>query len=310
MKHHHLNARTPRRLVSRFLVALFGAATLMPGGVLAMGPPDPPDLTKGETKGVELAHGTYNLGSTGLRGWIYHNPANNLDMRQGRTTAASRQILVTHVGAKSPADGTIEVNDVILGVGGKPFADDARKSIARAIQEAEQEVNGGLLKLLRWRSGKTAPVELKLKVMGRYSDTAPYDCPKSQRIFEEAYEHLAKEPLENDLWGAINGLALLAAGKAEDLPKLREFAREVGPKTLKLELKKGMAVWQWGYKNLFLCEYYLRTGDKEVLHAIRQYTVTLAKGQSMYGTFGHGISDLTPDGNLHGSPGWSAISPS
>jgi len=26
-----------------------------------------------------------------------------------------------------------------------------------------------------------------------------------------------------------------------------------------------------------------------------------AKGQSMYGTFGHGISRLTPEGNLHGS---------
>ena len=62
-----------------------------------------------------------------------------------------------------------------------------------------------------------------------------------------------------------------------------------------------MVVWDWGYKNLFLCEYYLLTGDKEVLHAINEYTVTLAKGQGMYGTFGHGISDRTEDGKLHGS---------
>ena len=293
--------RNTNQTISRSLAAILISITLTSGGALAMGPPDPPDLTKGETKGIELKRGTYNLGSTGLRGWIYHTPANNLDMRQGRTTMASRQILVTHVGANSPADGKIEVNDVILGVGGKPFTDDARKSIARAILMAEQEANGGILKLTRWRAGKTEEVELKLRVMGTYSDTAPFDCPKSKRIFEEACKHLEKEPLPDNLWGAINGLALLSTGNAEYLPKLQEFARKIGPKTLKLELKKGMVVWQWGYKNVFLCEYYLRTGDKEVLHAIREYTVTLAKGQSMYGTFGHGISELTPDGNLHGS---------
>ena len=293
--------RNSSQITSLCLATLFVAITLMTGGALAVGPPDPPDLTKGETKGIDLTHGTYNLGSTGLRGWIYHNPASNLDMRQGRTTIAGLQILVTHVGAKSPADGTIKVHDVILGVGGKPFTDDARKSIARAIQEAEKTANGGILKLTRWRAGKTDQVQLKLRVMGSYSDTAPYDCPKSKRIFEDACKHLEKEPLKNNLWGAINGLALLSTGKAEYLPKVRAFAREIGPKTLRLELKPGMVIWQWGYKNLFLCEYYLQTGDKEVLHAINEYTVTLAKGQSMYGTFGHGISGLTPDGDLHGS---------
>jgi len=260
----------------------------------------PPDLTKGETKGVDRKR-TYNLGATGLRGWIYTKPANFLDSAQGRTTTASRQILVTHVGAKSPADGVMKVDDVILGVGGKPFTDDARKSIAMAIQEAEKAANRGILKLTRWRAGKTDQVQLKLRVMGTYSDTAPYNCRKSKRIFEEACKVLAKEPLKENLWGAVNGLALMATGNPAYMPRAREFARKMGPKTLKLELRDGMVVWDWGYRNLFLCEYYLLTGDKEVLHAIRQYTVSLAMGQSMYGTFGHGISNRTPDGRLHGS---------
>jgi len=38
-----------------------------------------------------------------------------------------------------------------------------------------------------------------------------------------------------------------------------------------------------------------------LLHAISNNTIALAKGQSMYGTFGHGFSELTPDGKLHGS---------
>ncbi|MCF7955658.1 MAG: DUF6288 domain-containing protein [Phycisphaerae bacterium] len=289
------------QITYRFIVTVFVAVSLMAGVSPAAGPNDPPDLTKVEAKEIDLKPGTYNLGPTGLRGWIYTKPGNYLDSVQGRTTTASRQILVTHVGAKSPAEGVMKVNDVILGVGGKLFTDDARKGIGMAITEAEKINNLGILKLKIWRNGKNLDVELKLKVMGAYSKTAPYRCRKSRRIFEHACKHLEKEPLQNNLWGAINGLALLSTGKAEYLPRLQAFAREIGPKTLKLELKKGMVVWDWGYKNLFLCEYYLRTGDKEVLHAINQYTVSLAKGQSMYGTFGHGLSDLTPDGKLHGS---------
>ena len=260
----------------------------------------PPDLTTGATLDRK---GTYNLGSTGLRGWIYTLPVRQFDLErmQGRTTLPARQILVTHVGAKSPADGVMQVDDVILGVDGKPFSDDARKSIAVAIQEAEKEANNGILKLTRWRAGKTAEVQLKLRVMGSYSATAPYDCPKSKRIFEDACKVLDKEPLSESWNGAVNGLALLATGNPEYLPKLREFAHKMGPANLKLELKDGMTVWDWGYRNLFLCEYYMATGDKDVLHALTEYTVNLAKGQSMYGTIGHGVSGLTAEGKLHGS---------
>ncbi len=285
------------RRLTTLVVAL---ACLCGGRLVAAPPPVPPDLTTSSAVDRNL---TYNLGSTGLRGWIYTLPVRQFDLErlQGRTTTPSRQILVTHVGAKSPADGVLQVDDVILGVDGKPFSDDARKSIAYAIQESEKEVNGGILKLIRWRAGKTEEVQLKLRVMGTYSDTAPYNCPKSQRIFEEACKVLEKEPLNEGWCGAVNGLALLATGNPDYLPRVRELARKMAPSTLKLELKDGMVIWDWGYCNLFLCEYYLATGDKEVLHAINEYTVTLAKGQSMYGTFGHGISRLTPEGKLHGS---------
>jgi hypothetical protein len=257
-----------------------------------------PDLTTSNSVDRSL---TYNLGPTGLRGWIYTRAASNLDASQGRTTTASRQILVTHVGTNSPASGVLEVNDVILGVNGKPFDDDARKAFGRAITEAEKSENKGVLKLVRFRDGKTENVQLKLRVMGSYSATAPYDCPKSKRILAEACKALEKEPMNSSWAGAVNGLALLATGNPDYLPKVQAFAREIGPATLKLELKPGMIAWDWGYKCVFLSEYYLLTGDKEVLHAVNEYTVSLAKGQGLYGTFGHGISDLTPDGKLHGS---------
>ena len=83
-----------------------------------------------------------------------------------------------------------------------------------------------------WRAGKLIEAELKLRVLGTYAGTAPFDCPKSKLIFEEACKSLAKEPLSNDLWSAVNGLALLASGKDEYLPRVKEFAHKLGPKRL------------------------------------------------------------------------------
>ncbi len=147
-------------------------ATIAASAFAAEPPKTPPDLTQDRLLNRNL---TYNLGATGLRGWIYTKPANFLESQQGRTTTVSRQILVTHVGVGSPADGVMKVDDVILGAGGQLFTGDARKSIALAIQEAEKKANGGGLKLTFWRAGKTNVAQLKLRVLGTYSDTAPYN---------------------------------------------------------------------------------------------------------------------------------------
>jgi hypothetical protein len=255
----------------------------------------PPDLTQG----VKVDHKlTYNLGATGMRGWIYTKPETNLDAAQGRTTASSRQILVTHIGSHTPAEGVMRENDLILGTDGTLFSTDARKSLARAIQEAEKT---GVLNLTRWRTGKTEQVKLKMRVLGRYSETAPFNCPKSKIIFDEACRSLEKEPLNDDIWGAVNGLALLSTGNYKYLAKVKELAYTIALPPPKRQLDNRMSVWEWGYKNLFLTEYFLRTGDTKVLSAIHKITVALAKGQSGYGTYGHGISELTASGALHGS---------
>lgn len=267
----------------------------------AIGQQVPPDLTRGEIEGggvkVERTR-TYNLGPTGLRGWIYTKPAAYLDSVQGRTTAASRQILVTHVGAASPADGVMAVDDVILGVGREPFGDDARKQFGRAITEAEKPENKGVLNLIRFRDGQTEQVALQLRVMGAYSDKAPYRCKKSDRILDDVCDALASEPLHLNQWGAVNGLALLATGRSAYLPKVQTFARAMADRESK---RDGGGAWDCGYMSLFLAEYYLLTGDDAVFPGIKALVVKIARGQGMYGTYGHGFSELTADGALHGS---------
>lgn len=272
-----------------------------------------PDLTasgaiaalKTDPKSTPAYGQTYNLGATGLRGWIYTKAADNLDAAQGRTTLASRQILVTHVGAASPADGVVKVDDVILGLDGKSFSDDARKSIALAIQEAETEAKGGVLKLTVSRGGQNQEISIKLAVLGTYSATAPWDCPKSKRIFEAACKDLEKEELKADWSGPIKGLALLATGNPEYLPKLQEFARRLAAIEVDPDKKPAGAnwgsTWDTGNRSIFLCEYFLITKDKEVLPAITKTTLMLARGQSMYGTFGHGFAALTKEGKFNGS---------
>jgi hypothetical protein len=251
---------------------------------------------------------TYNLGATGMRGWICNKCDSNHERAQGRTTQASRQILVTHVGAASPADGVVKVDDVILGVDGKPFSDDARKSIARAIQEAETKARAGVLKLTVWRAGQTQDLSLKLAVMGAYSDTAPWNCEKSKRILDGAIKVLEKEKMEPNWAGSIQGLALLATGKPEHLPQLRDFARRLSKLAVDPDMKPTKTydavwgdTWNMGYRTVFLCEYYMVTRDQDILPTIKNHALSLARGQSAYGTFGHGYASLTKDRNFNGS---------
>jgi HEAT repeat protein len=242
---------------------------------------EPADLTKEPPTDTKKS---YNLGPTGALGWMHVEKA---------MTEKSRQILVTAVEAGSPAAGKLEVGDVILGVFGQPFAEDARKCFGRAIGQAETEAAGGRLPLTVWRKGNTQNIDIKLQVMGSYSETSPYNCPKARKILDQGLAVMAKNIGKENSFH-INELALLASGKPEYLEVVRKSAQAIARSTPDVETlwqdssKGGMKTWGHGYNNLFLCEYYLATGDKSVLPAIRAYTATIARGQGFFGTWGHG----------------------
>ena len=254
-----------------------------------------PDLTQGEPK--DDSH-DWTLGPTGARGWIW---GWNLE------TTRARQILITKVENDSPADGVLQAGDVIVGVNGTAFTDDARKAFGSAITEAEKTKNRGRLDLLRWRKGTTEGVTLHLRVLGSYSDTSPEDCSKSKLILEQACRHLAQHGLGDSIAAEINALGLLATGRPEYLDRVKALAHDVGPPTLKLELHAGMSAWTWGFANLFLTEYFLATGDRYVLPAIKEYSIVMSAGQSEVGTWGHGM--VVP-GSQNALGGYGAINQS
>jgi len=273
--------------------SVFPLAVLLLSGVLAVAEePEPvaavPDLTKG---GELETTGSYHLGPTGAQGRMYVKDF---------MTRQARQILIIKVDAGSPASAVLQVGDVILGIGNKRFAEDPRKSLGRAITQAETEENKGILKLLRWRKGKQEVVSLQLRVMGTFSETAPWDCPKSKKIMDEALRYLAKQKKWSRF--SLEALAFLASGRGEYIRLVREHLHEA--KWARPDVKCGTHAWTAGYRNLVLTEYYLATGDKYVLPAIREYAVKTAMGQSGSGTWGHSFAlPSKNEGKLHGRLG-------
>lgn len=307
-----------RRLHTAFTVLVFAVVFALSSRVLAAYSPMP-DLTaagaittlKTDANAYPRYSETYNLGATGLRGWIYIGGGSGLD---GLQTSQSRQILITV--ASTPASAVLAVDDVILGVIAAPsgtavpvFTSDCRKVFGAALTDAEK-TGAGNLRVKRWRAGVTTDVNIPMTILGDYTATAPYACPKSTLILANARTKLVSQLLadsnflSSDWKGAITGLALLSGVTPADpnyakvQTRLQTYARSLAGQTPNAS---GLFVWDWGYINLFLSEYYLSTEDTNVLAGINARTVALATYQSRYGTYGHGGALLKTDGSLHGS---------
>ena len=249
-----------------------------------------PDFTKGDAIPA-TARKDWNLGPTGARGWMFSDKL---------VTTDARQIAITAVDQGSPADGVLAVGDVLLGAGGKVFSFDPRTELGRAITSAETEAGGGKLALTRWRAGKSEDVVVKLPVMGAFSATAPFDCPKSRRIFEQGIKALAARVAAPDyakktdgIPRSLNALALLASGDAAYLPLVKREAQWAADFST-----KGYSTWYYGYVMMLLAEYITATGDQSVLPGLRRLALEAANGQSAVGSWGPGFAK--PDGRLGG----------
>lgn len=267
---------------------LVGLAGMTAHAARAKQEPPVPDLTQGGR--ADDSH-DWTLGPTGARGWIHTSSGHS---------ARARQILVTAVAKGSPADGILNTGDVILGVDGGQFTGDARIGFASAIITAESERGDGRLRLLRWREGRTSEALVRLPVLGSYSATAPYDCPKSKRIIEQGCKAIARRMDEpdylrglNPIPRSLNALALLASGNPEYLPLVRREAQWAAEFSA-----EGFATWYYGYTMTLVAEYAMATGDESVMPGLRRLALESARGQSLVGTWGHGFA--MPSGYLNG----------
>jgi hypothetical protein len=233
-----------------------------------------PDFTEGD-KIPQGADHDWNLGATGARGWMFCDKM---------VTSDARQIRITEIAKGSPADGILEVGDVLLGVAGKPFSYDPRTEMGKALVQAEAQ---GPLTLLRWRDGKQDEVTLPLPILGSYSATAPYDCPKSARILELGCQNLAARMADpgyrqNPIPRSLNALALLASGNSDYLPLIRKEVEWAAGFS-----DEGMQTWYYGYVMMLIAEYTISSGDQTYLPGLRRLALESAEGQSAVGSWGH-----------------------
>jgi hypothetical protein len=172
--------------------------------------------------------------------------------------------------------------------------------------------------------GFTLDVELKLRTFPAYADTAPFDCPKTMAILEDAWKVLEKKFIKDPKvpnsgrGGTTEALALLASGKPEHRKLVHDWVRSPYCKQWQPEFagsidmmkpSGGKITWTVGFVGLPCAIYYDCTGDEYVLPALKEWAVKTAMGQSGGGTWGHTFAWPTFNGGkLHGSnPGYGGL---
>ena len=195
-------------------------------------------------------------------------------------------------------------------------------ALSAAITEAEKKT--GQLTLTIWRpdagpaKGREMTVRLDLPVKGAYSKTAPWNCPKTELLIDEAAQAILKNGFfytnsngtrvmnDKEVPMALNVLALLATGEEKYITdEVRQYVRGRAGEAANLDYavyNKGISSWYGGYRNLMLTEYYLHTGDEKVLPGIKALSKYLAYGQSGVGTWSHGMAPWRKNDGLYGPP--------
>ncbi|MFM7182048.1 MAG: DUF6288 domain-containing protein [Verrucomicrobiales bacterium] len=192
-------------------------------------------------------------------------------------------------GSPAEATGKLKKGQIIESINGKTLkAVDPRIILGDIVTEAEATDGKVVLKI----QGE-GDVVVTIPVMGRYSDTWPEKCQKSDQIVRNLADLLAKE--QTPSWGSV--IFLLSTGEEKDLEVVRKWM--TGIETI------GGMNWEKGYKGLGLCEYYLRTGDQTMLPVIKKMTEELKSHMYSGGWSGRGapaaFTYSTGSGQVHAS---------
>ena len=190
---------------------------------------------------------------------------------------------VEYVFKNSPAEGRLQIGDLITGVNGQQFKNDFSARIAEAIDRGEG--NSGEIVLNIERENRKKKVTFKLKKIGRYSAQWPSRCEKSERILRDACDWLVAHQQPNGrlekaergdvfVLSSVGGLAMLgcdAKRYRKPLKKLVDFEINFLKQHVKADghYENGnLELWSLNYAAIFLAEYYLATNYESVFPAL------------------------------------------
>lgn len=152
--------------------------------------------------------------------------------------------------------------------------------------------------------------------MGAYSATAPYNCPKSALILQRGLQSIMAGETAGRY--SFSTLSLLAANNnnpsdpdnAARMTRAQNEARALVPSaSVRTQMMSderdatSMITWERGHKLVVMTEYFLATGDTQVIPGIEAYAVNIAKNSSLFGTMGHIFAEKNLDGSANGPMG-------
>jgi hypothetical protein len=208
-----------------------------------------------------------NMGPTGARG-----------------TLKESAYVVKYIFEDSPAHGVLELDDEVYGANGKTFGkhrfgrkvngiEGPMQDLGLAIEDSEG--SDGVLSLMVRRGNESQVVDVQLEKLGRFADTFPRDCEKSKILLSRAYKYLIEHPGGLDSQGrAVKALALLSS----DDPEVFEAGKQMA---LAWNKPYDEDTWSWhmSFQSMALAEYYLRTGDDQVLATLDDSLKLLRRAQ-------------------------------
>lgn len=216
----------------------------------------------------------------------------------------------------SPAEGKFKKGDIIVGLNGQALPSKPTTNngyLIKAILDAEAGDGKFTVDL------KDKPsVTIEMQKLGPFASTAPYDCPKTDKMITHAAEHMLQvKRLSSHT--RVECLGLLATGEKKYIDAVGESLRaEFGAMTFddtslqklkREEFKKSgkgspeVSAWTTAYTTITLAEYYYLTKDEAIFPALKTHALSLVEGQDPAGLFGHKMAD--PDTNR--APGYGQM---
>ncbi|MFO8028070.1 MAG: DUF6288 domain-containing protein [Opitutales bacterium] len=235
----------------------------------------------------DLGQGWFlNVGPTGIRAQI--------------TRKHPKYFTVKYVFRRSPARGLVEIGDIIVG------ANDTRMNKAHKFGRngkgptgwsgpmaemapliEDSQAADGKLELIVWRDGnqrdeEVVPIEIEPKP--RFSETYPFDCPRSDQLMTELLDFLVEDyeragKFEKRVHSHSTAvLALMASGESKYMRLVDDIMKGYYRKRYDPLDGAGFQSWNHGYDGILMGEYYLKTQDRKLLPAIESLVQCYIEG--------------------------------
>ncbi len=194
-------------------------------------------------------------------------------------------------GSPAAATGKLKAGQIIETVNGQELKDiDPRIQLGNILTAAEAKDGRVVFEI---RDGEQAPLEkvtVSVPVMGPYSETWPLDCGKSEKIVRKLASNFAEEEWSGNI--DLSGpkmLFMLSTGEEQDLEVVKEWAQKSIEKNRNFGDNRFVYQWFTSWGGPCLAEYYLRTGDKDVLPVLKKVADAVRRTMYHDGWGGRGV---------------------